>query len=442
MTNSAEPTAFDFSRLLRRGRGLAILRAAEVPRAQQHEALLDACTHFTAYDIQGEGVRAEYLFDALEAAGARSTLEAPILASLATDDFRDRAQTLELAYLFALDGSAAAEQALQDTFLRCVEERDRHGASQVVRACGLPGFLLVARELGRVLGNEGAEWEEARALNDAEACHGVELAQATLRQAAAHDAYVRRYREAVLAYREQWARYERGPRVPLPFALTFEGLREAALDPKLLDRRARGSVRRWGKEAPHTELARAAEALRARPPPALLLSILRAFAARTFAAPPGPLLDATRSARPEVADAAWKALARVRSDEVRAFARAALGEPKPELRALQGLQQDLRSEDVELVAGVLSGIADDEDFHFAELVLGDALGVRGAPYFAPLLLQMYEGGNCGLCRHAHVKWMHTLRVAPASVLAECRRDAYLELRADAAAWSRGASSVG
>jgi hypothetical protein len=433
MKDAAQHRPLEFGRWLRQGRGLALLRAREAAGPGQRDILLDACTHFTGYDFQVEGSRAEYLFDVLVAAGERESLEAPLLEALGQRDSWDREQLLDLAYLFALDGSAAAEHALRDTFVRCAAEPSRPGAPQVVRGCGLPGLVLVARELGRVMPEQGADWDEAHPLEVAEEHFGVEAVADTLAQAALGEPYVRRYLDAVQAYRVKLAQRERGTRAPLPFALTFEALRASVLDPG--KRPKRWLSRRWGLEAPVAEVERAVEALRAGVPAELRLAILWAFGARPFPGPSGVLIDALNSEEAEIRNAAWELLSHVESDEVRARAREELRQPQASVRALQGLERNFRDEDVPLVANVLSGITDPDDLHFAGLALLDTVDACGGPHLAPLLLTLYEAGTCGHCRHSLAGRMHELGVAPPAVVQECRYDAFLDLRADAVAWA-------
>ncbi len=414
-----------YGRWLRQGRGFAILRADEAPRDRLDEILLDACTHWTGIDRQSEGSRAEYLFDVLVKTGTRDPLEAPILAALPHRDSWDREQLLELAYLFVLDGSAAAEQAIRETFLRSVEEVARPGAVQLVAVSGLSGLALVAHELGRVLTKERADEWELQPLQIAETDFGTDAAAEVLTRGAVSDPYIRRYSEAVQVYRASKAQRVPGPPRPLPFALTFEALAGSSID-----RTSRWVFRRWGREAPEGELLKAAAALGA-VSPEVRLRILLAFEDRKFPGPPGALLQLLNSDDEELVDRTWSALRHLDVEEVRVRAKEDLSRLPPKVEALRGLQKGLRSDEVPWVASVLAGITDEDEIHTAGLILRDAVDEGGGPHLAPLLLTLYERGNCGICREGFVAGMARLKVLPPEVLEECRYDSFLDLRAAA-----------
>ncbi len=437
MASSPAPSP-DFPQWLRQGRGLAVLRASEATGLTHRDAVLDACTHFTGYDFQVEASRAEYLFDVLVATGLRDALEEPILRALEEREDWDRAQLMDLAVLFAFDGSRAAEQAIQDTFVRCAGELERPGAEQLVRARGLAGLAFAARELGRVLPDSGADWPEVHPLEIAEAQFGAEAVADTLATAAAREPLVGRFWDAVKAYRKQMSERRPRPQTPLPFPLTFDGLRSAVLaaDRPPAKMNAKMTFRRWGREASAPELTRAAEALTDDLPSALRKAILRAFAARTFPGPPEVLLGALDGGDAETIEAAWRALRWMKSPKVRARAIQELSMPSRRLEALQGLERNFQGEDVPLVASVLANAVDDAELHFIGLSILDTAVSCGERYLLPLLQALYERGVCSTCRHSIVKWMHALGGAPRTILDECRRDASLELRADAALWSR------
>jgi len=270
-------------------------------------------------------------------------------------------------------------------------------------------MVLVAREVGRLLPESGADWYEQSPLEVAESQFGEEAASEALNLAAAGDPHVRRYIEEIRAYRASLPPDRapapgepRPPQRPLPFALTFDAFRAVVLETS--------------------------------PPPVLRLAILRAFYDRPFPGAATVLLDVLSTGDEEVVSAVWTTLRRVDAPEVRARAREELGKPRPNLEALGGLQQDLRSEDVPLVASALAATTDPDEHHLAGLILMEVLDARGGPHLASLLLTVYEQGCCGLCREEIVLQMLKLGVAPRAVIEECRYDAYLELRAGAAAW--------
>jgi hypothetical protein len=395
-----------------------------VTRAHEAEApeLLEACTRFTGYDAQLDGERAPYLFDVLVASGMRSELELPILNALEDRSGWDLEQVLDLAVLFAVDGSPAAPRAIENAFLQRLHETDRPGAPQLVRAAGLDGLRVVARELGRVT----PDWHEVHPLEVAEEHFGVELvAQALARDP---DPNVARYMDAVRAYRERPA----DPRSTLPFAPTFEGLVEALKTTAV--RRRSWLGRRWGGAVSEVERARAAAALAGGVDPALRETILHAFALRPFPGPPEVLLEAIDSGEEVTVDAAWLALRHIAGPAVRARSVAALERSTRDVRAFTALTSSVTEYDGPLLAHVVSETDDREDLHELGRALLDMTDSGQHRFLAPLLLSVAERGPCASCRHSLVKRLQAFGAASRELLTECQFDAELALRADAQRW--------
>jgi hypothetical protein len=196
----------------------------------------------------------------------------------------------------------------------------------------------------------------------------------------------------------------------------------------------------WGRKAPDAELALAIDALRGPLPKALRLAILVAINARKLAAPSEPLWAAVHSGDPALVQAGWMALGYVRSPAVRSKAREALSGPAPDVRALRGLIQSFKEEDVSLVLGLLARTKDEDALHEVEKSILDAVDAGAGAYVAPILHDLYARGACGLCRGSVVTAMKALGVLTPEIRAECIHDCDLDLRATARTWLGEASA--
>ncbi len=422
-------------RWLRLGRGLAVVHAqyvAQVEPERTREAVLDACVHFTGYDPQGEDGRAPFLFDVLVATGLRDALEPALFRALEAPagDERDLQQLIDLVELFAFDGSADAVPALAQCFRRHGGGADETGSREWVRVGGPEALLEVARVVGCRLQGEGT-WTDAQVLDIAEAHWGLSPDSELLASAARREPVIRRYVDSVAAQRERWKRVEqkREPD-PLPFPATLEGLVGAL--PMIARTRRRFLLWWWCREAAEPERIRAAEALSTTTDTELRRGLLRAFAHEAFPGRPGVLLEATRSDDGETAAAAWRALMKVQSEEVRAFSLERLQRAPPDLDGLKGLVRNMRPEDVPTVAGALAASDEREDLHDAFMrVLDVADEQEGAAWLSPLLWDAFEREPCSSCRHSAFRHLRKLGALTPDVVWESRFDAELDLRADA-----------
>ena len=144
------------------------------------------------------------------------------------------------------------------------------------------------------------------------------------------------------------------------------------------------------------------------------------------------LLEATRSDDGETAAAAWRALMKVQSEEVRAFSLERLQRAPPDLDGLHGLVRNMRPEDVPTVAGALAASDEREDLHDAFMrVLDVADEQEGAAWLSPLLWDAFEREPCSSCRHSAFRHLRKLGALTPDVVWESRFDAELDLRADA-----------
>ncbi len=422
----------DWAGWLQRGRGLAVVHAqymAQVEPERTREAVLDACVRFTGYDPQGEDARAPFLFDVLVATGLRDALEPEIFRALEAHagDERDLQQLIDLVELFAFDGSTDAVAALAQCFGRHGDALHEMGSREWVRVGGLEALLEVARVVGRRLQGEGA-WTDTHVLDIAEAHWGLSRDSEELASAARRDADIRRYVESAAAQRERWKR-KREPD-PLPFPPTIEGLVGAL--PMIARTRRRFLLWQWCREAAEPERILAAEALSTTADAELRRARLRAFAHQPFPGAPRVLIEATRSDDGETAAAAWRALMRVQSAEVRAFSLERLQRSPPDLDGLHGLVRNMRAEDVPAVARALAASDEREDLHDGFMRVLDAADEQeDAAWLSALLWDAFEREPCSSCRHSAFRHLRRLGALTPDVVWESRFDAELDLRADA-----------
>ncbi len=174
----------DFSEMLERGLGRAVLYAHANDITPFRDVILNACLHCQSYDAQCEGTRSDFMFEIIQSTPDVGFYREGILAGLAAltdEDTYDAPQRYELAALFATQGDAEARQALYDKFTANPALDDYAGIYEIVRVEGVTGMKFVAALVGSALSiNEGDDYVAASVFMEIEEQIGEEAANHTL----------------------------------------------------------------------------------------------------------------------------------------------------------------------------------------------------------------------------------------------------------------------
>jgi hypothetical protein len=136
------------------GRAIQHLQAHDPTPFQ--EIILQVCMNFTGLNLQTDGGRHEYLFEAMQLSANPNAIENKILEALTQlgEDGESNQQVVDLAILIAKHGSVQAKQAILDLHLSDPEENGRYGmpcSEAIIELDGLSGLRTVLKRFGNAM---------------------------------------------------------------------------------------------------------------------------------------------------------------------------------------------------------------------------------------------------------------------------------------------------
>lgn len=424
--------AAEFDRALKLGLGRIILYLQKHPAAPHRAAILQACLHSLAWDIQIEGSRAEYMFDIIELTGEQAFYREHILAALATSgDDADASQLFALARRFAARGDEAARQAMYDKFIANRQDGINAGAEQLIFLDGISGFIFVADQFGKSLLAGKEDWLYGYLLGWLEDMYGEEAVRPAIERAREENPQVRAYLEAAAEVEAQRKKHttSRMDTTEMPYSQIKAILAGRKDDP--FDIETDIAVRRWSKHATQADLAQAAADLLLETDPKRLRTYLRIFWQRKFPLAVESLIEFVRHPEAKVAAQALAALKIIQHPAVRAFA-----------FELMDTTSDRRSWAVDLLINnfqegdhlILERFArtplnsEEERWRLGHGILDFCEAHSNPESEERLMLALYEYNPCSHCRERIIDRLLALDRLPDWMAEECRYDVNLDIR--------------
>jgi len=433
-------TREQFARMLRHGRGAALLYAQEHGIADVEDLVIEACVEKQAYDEQCEPHRAAWMYRFFKDTPAYPRLSAALLAQLAfKPDNPCSEQLCELVALMAIDGDAAAAAALrryvwsQDTDGECLS-----GARAIALLDGVPALVEVARRHGKILLADPDDYVEGLSylLDEDTPAHAAALAE--LERLAGSDA-------AVEAFLSQHQRYvnrdaqdesltaeERADRREAYFKeqagkVNVEQLLRTAADEA---HRSSFAYRHFGQYASADDIDQILRHLSFETRLAVSKNLLRIFQWAILPRMHPRIWELAHDGDPGVRNLAFQALAHLTDPVVGELGRARLraADLSPdEAHVLQLLTKQLQPGDEALILSALQRLElDAEQLHAFGMAMRDVLDANDAPALA---LWLYDTNPCAICREYAVEALLDAKAMPKAVAEECRQDACDEIRA-------------
>jgi hypothetical protein len=243
----------EFARVADLGLGRAVLFLRQHDAAPYRDALLYACTHYTAYDWQIEGRRTTYLYELVQAAGdAGSFVDSIVTALRETTSRRDADQLVSLMARFAEDGHTPARAAMYETLERDDTEEAFIGYDAIIDLDGLDGFLHVADRMGAAVLTvppslaDDEHWKLTAALGDAEERCGKDRVRQALERAAMESSRIQAYIRSASAEEAKYSAPGRDR--PALHDIPYEEIRQAIIG-KEPGRFSRWALDLWGRAA-------------------------------------------------------------------------------------------------------------------------------------------------------------------------------------------------
>lgn len=412
----------EFRRLLRLGRGRAILYARDHDVSQFRDLILHACLHCYAIDPVCEGTRAAYMLDLLDWMPDKSFYCNEVLKSLpGSGDNWDAAQRFHFAACLAGDGSDVAKQVMYESF-EPGPKFGEHIGCEFVELDKLSGLLFVAEKIGGLLLANPSEVDMGLLLFRSREVCGEQQTWDVLCQAGSDNPRIEIYRWVAEAREAQSkstpAKTERVR------ASTYEQLKANLTEVKAY------WISAWGEKASDEELALAAQGLMAADNPKQQLAHLRVFACRRFPLDPGILFALAEAKQEQLGLAAVRALSNVTHPAVRKLA-VRLVDIRSEFRGdvIDLLAQNYQPGDHELALEWFETEEDPEILHsFASDLMHFWERHPDKETEIRMLHALYEKGPCSYFREFVVRRLLDQSALTEEMRSECIYDANYDVR--------------
>jgi hypothetical protein len=412
------------------GFGRAILFLRSHDPAPYQEIVLQASLNFTGLNLQTEGGRHEYLFEAMQLSANPSAIENKILEALTQlgEDSESNQQVVDLAILVAKNGCVQAKQAILDLHLADPEENGRYGmpcSEAIIELDGLSGFQMVLKRFGNaMLQNSELEADDS-ILEFAQETLGPDVVHSTLEVWIKIDPAIAAFVESV---RQQEKRIQaREKHKPLS-DWTFEQVNAFIAKPKPYS--GWHVLSGWGKLTSEQNLQLAAQCLEIAKDDQEALPWLTVFRRREFPGSIETILKFAASSNADLANAAIQALEHIQDPKARDFALAYGGSSDQHFAfALKPLRQNFVPGDESFVLHVLQQITDDDAFDGYARNVMDIFETNPTAEARAVLLDVYARLRCLHCRPRCVGLLDAIGVLPEAILKECRFDASPKIRA-------------
>ena len=421
-------TKNEFKEAMLRGHGRCIMAVRQEPE-KFRDLVLWACQRNIAYDAQSEGTRSWYVYRMVKVYSDREAFihaAAEALRKYRSNSGWDLLHLSEFLMFFAMDGYAAARQAVEEKYRELLDKMHQRKR----RPNGLFHELSDLEQLGlvlcldrnsflRIAGDFGRLYREKKYMEDGDFpwffASKAERYQKTMLRAAQKDeniaCLIQREQADIDARRKLWAQQMEMP---------TENLTGARLS-------------RWlARKADQETVERYALIYQAQTDPQLRAQALEAFSRCPYPGDPQPIIEDTRASCAHLQQAAWNALENVRHTAVRRFAlgNAAIGNRTLENFAL--LVTNYRPQDGKLLETLLRKWIDAKDWeglHSAGMEVYRAFFKdSGIPHPKHLLPLLYEFNPCSYCRQTALEYLARHRMLTTQMLEECLYDSNDEIR--------------
>ncbi len=427
-----EPTKTQFKEDFKRGLGSSYIQLKDSNNREKYrDIVLWCCIHNTCYDMQCEGGRGSFLYNAISLFEDKSFFEEAIIQRFMRKNIETWLfdQLCELLYLFSLDGSTKAREALHTKYNRLLElvfhKRDRDQeenlewlSTWLTSLDGFTGFKNMAQQFGEYAFKNTDGWSMDWFYSNAKNKFGAKRVDMYLQKNATKSPYIQAFLESVSDQRIQ----HRSDDPPLTLARLVEAARK---------RQSRGLAIRFGKVATNNDLIELAKYAIAEANPLIKLELLWAFRKVRFPLDEQWVFELTESDHPELRDIAFDMLVHLPSDRTHDYAIRLMLEKKELGNALSLLCSCYRNEDEELLFQGIKGLDisyEEGDWHSVFMSIEHLLDNRSFKISPALCIYIYRQTLCSVCRNRLIQKMSKRNMLPPAILEECLYDSYEDLR--------------
>lgn len=429
-------TKTQFKEAFKRGLGSSYLILKESNNREKYkDIVLWCCLRNTCYDMQCEGGRGSFLYQAICLYEDKSYFEEAIFRKFMQKnlDIGLFSQLCELLYLFAADGSNKAREALYEKYnalLGSLSRRNNPAVKEslewlcvwVTSLDGFPAFKSIVIQLGEYAFNNSEaanmDWFYSNAKNK----FGAKRVDTFLHNNTAKSDYVKAFLNSVSHTGIQEKRSTEPP--------ALEEIIEAAKE-KQGGFRSRGLALRFSRTATEDELLRLAEYAVQETDLEIKLELLWTFRKVRFPLDEQFIFELTESDNEAIRDAAFEMLQHLPSDRIHGYAINLINQKKEPANALSLLCYCFKSEDETILLEGIQSLPvtyEDGEWHGVFMDAEKLFDNRSLKMNSSLFTYMYRQTLCSYCRHMLVKSMCKRKMLSNELLEECVYDSYGDTR--------------
>jgi hypothetical protein len=436
-------TQKEFSQALRRGLGSAIIALQNCEdKVAYRDIVLRCCLRDISYDRQTEGTKGRYLYSAICALGGRSYFEQAIIEKfLPRCEDNLFCQLMDILSCYAKDGSSLSKDALHAKYKyfsakkgRLIKGRVDEGfqwenvACQLFTIDGFSAFKQYAMDMGELL-NKNPDSQNVLYydwfITEAEDTFGKKrvgfFIDKMYEKSDAIKVLIDTIKDEELSRKQYRGSYEKEQ-------VTIEDILQAARE-AALGESPYGVMaclrRQFMIGASDEEILELAHIVLREKDELIKAHLLRVFWRKPFPLGATPLIEYAQSDNEFLAENAMECLAELKDKRIHDLAIQLLISKGINTSALCLLRKNYRKDDDKII---LRLIRSSVVTHHIQMDMVDIYTHHCSANALPILLRVYQKGDCSVCRFGIVRAMHYSKVLPDGVLAECLYDSYEDTR--------------
>ena len=426
----------DFLRGL--GSALIELQSNENPK-QFYDTVLYGCLHNTTYDMQCEGDRGWYLYQAAQFIGEKESIESAVIQKFfrIKEDHWLFDQLTSILYNFAADGSEAARAALYqqyDILLNELSPRKRKNngtyprRDMFDRICvwltsldGWSMFKRIVRDISEILlPKDGDCFFSEWFYGNSKGKFGQKRTEAYLHREAKTSKFIAAY----LQKAQEWDNYVYEKRPDPTLEEVIAGVGGGRF-------RGRGLSMRFCRNANSDDLEKLFQIAMAEQDLTRRAELIWGFRRAPALIPEEAITEMLQSENKDIRDTAFYIMGSNPSPKTRELALSLIKSGEDVENGLFLLSKNPRPADDLVIYNIAKSFTvrhNERDWHGVFMDVKDSIEVmRGKPK-TDILEYLYRQTLCGTCREWIVRLMHKKKVLPIDILRECRFDSNSDIR--------------
>lgn len=425
-------TKTQFKEAFKRGQGNSFIELRDSNcREKYKDIVLWSCLRNTCYDMQCEGGRGIFLYNAICLFEDRSFFEEAIIQKFMQKNLDTWLfdQLCELLYLFSVDGSIRARESLYqkyNTLLGLLSHRtNRKEKEHLEWLCvwltsldGFPAFRRIVKQLGeyslRKRDTIDMDWFYSNAKNK----FGDNRVDTYLQKNALKSDYVKAFLNSISHSMIQ----------------TRQGIDSPTLEELIIasrEKRSRGLALRFAKIATEDDLIKLAKYSIEETNLEIKLELLWTFRKVRFPMNEQFVFELAEGDNQSIRDVAFEMMQHLPSDMIHDYTINLIKQKKELANALSLLCSCYKSEDESiLLEGIQSLTVSYEDgaWHGVFMDVEKILDNRSVKINPSVFIYIYRQTLCSFCRHTLIHKMSKRKILPQEILEECLHDSYEDTR--------------